>query len=313
MDTTQLPTPILAEFEQFKKTLIRHTQENEGGWDTTVSNLALCRYTTTTEPEGWMYEPSLAIAAQGKKRVIIGQATHCYHPMNMLLTSSDIPTFASVCQASKELPFLAVLLRLDLSLLPELLAENKFQLMKEDHQQQAQQVVHVTAPILQAVTRLINLIDTPEDAPFIAPLIQKEILYYLLRSTEGARQQLLSSQSTSCRQISDALDWIKQHYRQSIKIEDLTMLVGMSTSSFHYHFKNRIGMTPLQYQKWLRLNEARRVMLIETVDAAQAAFIVGYESPSQFSREYHRLFGLSPLKDVQRLKENQSRTVYLDN
>lgn len=313
MDIKQLSTPILAEFEQFKKTLIKHTQGSEGGWDTAVSNLALCRYTKITEPEGWMYGPSLAIAAQGKKRVTIGQATHCYHPMNMLLTSSDIPTFASVCEASEEEPFLAVLIRLDLSLLPELLAENKFQLMEENHQQQAQQVVHVTTPILQAVTRLIKLMDAPEDAPFIAPLIQKEILYYLLRSTQGARQQLLASQSTSCRQISDALDWIKQYYRQTIRIEDLTTLVGMSTSSFHYHFKNRIGMTPLQYQKWLRLNEARRVMLIETADAAEAAFIVGYESPSQFSREYHRLFGLSPLKDVQRLKENQSRTIFLDN
>ncbi|QAV25150.1 hypothetical protein PH4a_18110 [Proteus hauseri] len=115
MDIKQLSTPILAEFEQFKKTLIKHTQGSEGGWDTAVSNLALCRYTKITEPEGWMYEPSLAIAAQGRKRVTIGQATHCYHPMNMLLTSSDIPTFASVCEASEEEPFLAVLIRLDLS------------------------------------------------------------------------------------------------------------------------------------------------------------------------------------------------------
>ncbi|QPB80056.1 AraC family transcriptional regulator [Proteus sp. GOKU] len=312
MDTANLSTPIVLEFEHFKKTLLLYTRDKEGGWDTVVSGLALCRYSSITEPEGWMYEPSLAIAAQGAKQITIGVETNCYRPMNMLLTSSEIPTFAKVCEASKETPFLAILLKLDLSLLPELLTENKFELLQENKEIRAQQVVQATAPILQAVTRLIKLIDTPEDAPFIAPLIQKEILYYLLRSNDGARQQLLASQHPQCRQINHALDWIKQHYRETIRIEDLTMLVGMSTSSFHFHFKNRTGMTPLQYQKWLRLNEARRIMLIEMSDVSEAAFIVGYESPSQFSREYQRLFGLSPLKDIQRLKASGSESVYLD-
>ncbi len=206
MGATHTSTPILKEFEQFKKTLFLHTKEKEGGWDTSVSGLALCHYTTTTESEGWMYEPSLAIAAQGAKQITIGVETNCYRPMNMLLTSSDIPTFAKVCEASKEAPFLAILLKLDLSLLPELLTENKFELLQDKGEHRAQQVVQVTAPILQAVTRLIKLIETPEDAPFIAPLIQKEILYYLLRSVDGARQQLLASQHPQCRQISHALD-----------------------------------------------------------------------------------------------------------
>ncbi len=310
MDTTNLSAPMVLEFEQFKKTLLLYTKDKEGGWDTAVSGLALCRYTSITESEGWMYEPSLAIAAQGAKQITIGLETNCYRPMNMLLTSSEIPTFAKVCEASKETPFLAILLKLNLALLPELLAENKFELLQENNEIRAQQIVQATAPILQAVTRLIKLIDTPEDAPFIAPLIQKEILYYLLRSNDGARQQLLASQHPQCRQISHALDWIKQHYRETIRIEDLTTLVGMSTSSFH--FKNRTGMTPLQYQKWLRLNEARRMMLIEMSDVSEAAFIVGYESPSQFSREYQRLFGLSPLKDIQRLKVSGSEKVSLD-
>lgn len=313
MNTTDLSTPILIEFDEFKKTLLSHTKDKEGGWDTAVSGLALCHYTTTTESEGWMYEPSLAIAAQGAKQITIGLETNCYRPMNMLLTSSDIPTFAKVCEASKEAPFLAILLKLDLSLLPELLAENKFELLQESNQHRAQQVVPATAPILQAVTRLIKLIDTPEDVPFIAPLIQKEILYYLLRSNDGARQQLLASQHPQCRQINHALDWVKLHYRNTIRIEDLTTLVGMSTSSFHFHFKNRTGMTPLQYQKWLRLNEARRIMLIEMADVSEASFRVGYESPSQFSREYHRLFGFAPLKDIQRLKESDTERVSLDN
>lgn len=310
---TSLSLSTLAIFEQFKQTLLIYTKENEGGWDTPVSGLALCRYSSTTESEGWMYEPSLAIAAQGSKQVTIGVNTYCYRPMNMLLTSSDIPTFAKVCEASREKPFLALLLRLDLSLLPELLAENTFQLLQEENRQTAQQIVPVTSSILQAVIRLMRLIDNPDDAPFIAPLIQKEILYYLLKSTEGARQQLLASQSIQCRQINEAIEWIKLHYRHAIRIEDLTNKVGMSNSSFHAHFKDLTGMTPLQYQKWLRLNEARRIMLIEMVDASEAAFQVGYESPSQFSREYHRLFGLPPLKDVQRLTNRQVSSAVLEN
>jgi len=159
-------------------------------------------------------------------------------------------------------------------------------------------------PLLTAFQRLIDLLAEPKDIPILAPIIQREIVYRLLVGDQGARLRQMASAGSQSQQIARAIDWLKSNFTQSLRIEDLATQVNMSTSTFHHHFRALTAMSPLQYQKWLRLNEARRLMLIERLDAATAAFQVGYESPSQFSREYSRLYGAPPLRNITNLRRS---------
>ena len=162
----------------------------------------------------------------------------------------------------------------------------------------------VTLPLLTALHRLIDLLAEPKDIPILAPIIQREIVYRLLVSDQGARLRHMALAGSQSHQLAQAIDWLKSHFTQPLRIENLAMQVNMSASTFHHHFRALTAMSPLQYQKWLRLNEARRLMLIERLDATTAAFQVGYESPSQFSREYNRSFGAPPLRDITNLRTN---------
>ncbi len=161
----------------------------------------------------------------------------------------------------------------------------------------------VTVPLLGAFQRLIDLFTEPKDIPILAPVIQREIIYRLLVGDQGARLRQIASAGSQSHQIAWAIDWLKGNFTQPLRIDDLATQVNMSTSTFHHHFRQLTAMSPLQYQKTLRLNEARRLMLTERLDAANAAFQVGYESPSQFSREYNRLFGAPPLRDITSLRQ----------
>jgi AraC-like DNA-binding protein len=158
-------------------------------------------------------------------------------------------------------------------------------------------------PIVDAFKRLIGLLDEPKDIPILAPIIKREIFYRILIGNQGTRLRQMASAGSPSHQIARAIDWLKDNYTESIRVEDLASHVHMSTSTFHHHFRKMTAMSPLQYQKWLRLNEARRLMLTESLDAGMASFQVGYESPSQFSREYSRLFGDSPLRDITNLRQ----------
>jgi len=161
----------------------------------------------------------------------------------------------------------------------------------------------VTLPLIDAFQRLIDLLAAPKDIPILAPIIQREIYYRLLVGDQGMRLRQMASAGTQSRQVAQAIDWLKNNFTRPLHIDDLATQVNMSTSTFHHHFRALTAMSPLQYQKWLRLNEARRLMLIKQLDAANAAFQVGYESPSQFSREYNRLFGAPPLRDITNLRQ----------
>lgn len=283
-----------------KALLQLHTAERCGGWDTDVPGLALCRWTAPAEAQTWTYEPGIALAVQGAKRITLGDHTYCYRAGDVLLTSVDIPAIAQVCEASEQAPFLALLVSLNLSDLPALLQESGFrQLSSASAVPQA--VCTVTEELLSAVCRLVALLENPDDIPVMAPLIHKEILYYLLKSGQGARLQLMASHNKQCRQISSVLNYLKAHFDQPVSVETLCRHAQMSESSFHRHFRRVTRMSPLQYQKWLRLNEARRLLLVESADASEAAFRVGYESASQFNREYRRLFGLPPGQDKKRV------------
>ena len=161
----------------------------------------------------------------------------------------------------------------------------------------------VTFPLLAAFQRLIDLLDEPKDIPILAPIIRREIFYRLLVGDQGTRLRQMASVGSQSQQISRAIDWLKGNFTRPLRIDDLATQVNMSTSTFHHHFRALTAKSPLQYQKWLRLNEARRLMLTERLDATSAAFQVGYESPSQFSREYSRLFGAPPLRDISSLRQ----------
>ena len=250
-----------------------------------------------------MYEPSVALIVQGSKRVLLGEDTYVYDACRFLVTSLDLPAVGEVTEASAEKPFLALVMKLDQRVLTELMVAGGLRPPRPGPAGPGMAVGQASLSLLQAFQRLVDLLDEPDDIPVVAPLIKREILYRLLISDQGARLWQIASVGSQSHKIARAIDWLKAHASEPLRIEELAASVQMSTSTFHHHFRLLTAMSPLQFQKWLRLNEARRLMLTEHLDASTAAFRVGYESPSQFGREYHRLFGAPPLKDVTTLRQ----------
>jgi AraC-like DNA-binding protein len=270
---------------------------------TAVPGLSLYRREETTQPTSILYEPRICVVAQGAKRVLLGDDTLVYDESHFLMTSVDLPTFVEIIKASPEKPYLGLVLNLDLREISQLMVDSNLPLPHPQQSSRAMATGEVTLPLCTALQRLIDLLDDPKDIPILAPLIKREIFYRLLVGGQGMRLRQMASAGSQSRQIARAIDWLKGNYTQSLHIEDLATQVNMSTSTFHHHFRALTAMSPLQYQKWLRLTEARRLMLVENQDAATAAFQVGYESPSQFSREYSRLFGAPPLRDIATLRQ----------
>ena len=250
-----------------------------------------------------MYEPRICVIAQGAKRVLLGDDTYVYDPHHFLITSVDLPTVVQIIKASREKPFLGLILKLDQREISQLMVDSNLPPPRPQQSSRGMATGEVTLPLLAAFQRLIDLLDEPKDIPILAPIIQREIFYRLLVGDQGTRLRQMASAGSQSQQIARAIDWLKGNFTQPLRIDDLATQVNMSTSTFHHHFRAVTAMSPLQYQKWLRLNEARRLMLAENQDAATAAFQVGYESPSQFSREYGRLFGDSPLRDITSLRK----------
>ncbi len=270
---------------------------------TAIPGLILARRDEPSKPVSIMYEPRICVIAQGAKRVLLGDETYMYDAHHFLITSVDLPTFVQVIKASRENPYLGLVMRLDQREISQLMVDSN---LPPPHPQQSSRGMatgEVTVPLLAAFQRLIDLLDEPKDIPILAPIIQREIFYRLLVSDQGARLRQMAAVGSQSQQIARAIYWLKDNFSRPLRIDDLASQVNMSTSTFHHHFRAVTAMSPLQYQKWLRLNEARRLMLAENQDAAAAAFKVGYESPSQFSREYNRLFGNSPLRDITNLRQ----------
>jgi len=194
-------------------------------------------------------------------------------------------------------------LKLDQREISQLMVDSNLPIPRPQQSSRGMATGEVTLPLLTAFQRLIDLLAEPKDIPILAPIIQREIFYRLLVGDQGARLRQMASSGSQSQQIARAIDWLKDNFTRPLRIDDLATQVNMSTSTFHHHFRALTAMSPLQYQKWLRLTEARRLMLIENQDATTAAFQVGYESPSQFSREYSRLFGASPLRDITYLRQ----------
>ena len=288
--------------EALGKSIARWT-DKDGLLVTAIPALSLARRDAPTEPTSYMYEPSVCVIAQGAKRVLLGDDTYVLDAHHFLITSVDLPTVVQIIKASREKPYLGLILKLDRREISQLMVDSHLPPPRAQQSSRGMAIGEVTLPLLSACQRLIDLLAEPQDIPILAPIIQREIMYRLLVGDQGARLRQIASAGSQSHQIAQAIDWLKSHYTLPLRIDDLAAQVHMSPSTFHHHFRALTAMSPLQYQKWLRLNEARRLMLTERLDAATAAFQVGYESPSQFSREYSRVFGAPPLRDITSLRQ----------
>lgn len=270
---------------------------------TAIPGLSLFQRDAVTPPATYLYEQSICLVAQGVKRVILGGDTYVYDHRHFLITSVDLPVVCEVLSASREQPYLSLLLKIDQHEISQLMADSHLPPPRAQQSSRGMAVGEVTLPLLTAFQRLLDLLDEPADIPILWPIIQREIVYRLLVGDQGPHLRQMALAGSQSRQIAQAIHWLKDNYTKPFRIEELAGRVNMSASTFHHHFRTITAMSPLQYQKWLRLNEARRLMLTDGLDAATAAFHVGYESPSQFSREYSRLFGAPPLRNITTLRE----------
>lgn len=276
----------------------------EDGVSDVLPELTLARSSKITEHLHSVFEPSFCIIAQGSKQVLLGEEVFRYDPGHYLISTVDLPIVSHVAEASKEKPYLSCRLILNPTVVTTVLMEAEIENRKRNLSIKAMDVSSMDADLLDAVVRLIRLLDSPEEAKILAPLIQKEIVFRLLKGEQGTRLSYLLPSNGNTRRISKAVRQLRENISEPLKIENIARELGMSVSGFHHHFKSVTAMSPLQFQKQIRLQEARRLMLGEDLDAASAGFRVGYEDPSYFSRDYKKLFGAPPQRDIAKLRGN---------
>jgi AraC-like DNA-binding protein len=246
--------------------------------------------------------PALCVAAQGAKVIMLGREVVEYDPAHLLVFAVDLPVSSQVVRASRKDPYLGFVMDLDPSRVAQLAATVFPRGVPKTPDARGLYVGSANDAIIDAVTRLLELMANPEDADLLGPLVVDEILIRLLRTSIGSRVAQIGQPKSGVRRIAEAVSWIRKHFAQPVTVEEMAASVHMTTSSFHQRFKAVTSLSPLQYQKVLRLHEARRLMLFQKMDASEACRRVGYLSPSQFSREYARFFGSAPMKDIGRLR-----------
>jgi AraC-like DNA-binding protein len=289
----------MSDLKELAATIARYA-EKDGVHETAVPRLSIVRFSKPSEPVHGVHKAAICLVAQGRKQLIVGNEVFHYEPSQQLLVSVDLPLIGQVIEASEDEPYLSMKLELDFNICTETLlkmppapAETDFGL-----------AISKTSPeLFDAMVRLLKLHETPEDVAELAPLIEREILYRLLKSEQAGFIRRMFEPQHRHRHVGRAISWIQENYTRAFAIEEVAALSGMSPSSLHQHFRDATAMSPLQYQKQLRLQEARRLILTRSLDAATAGHSVGYESPSQFSREYKRLFGAPPQRDIERLRQ----------
>lgn len=270
-------------------------------YDAEIKGISLHRWDQPTEPTSYMLAPSICLIGQGRKRLFLGDEAFIYDSEQFLITSLELPVISQILEASEDAPYLGITMELDLHIISQLMVENQAILSPRPADNRGVAVGTLSPALLGAFERLLLLLDTPADIPALAPLIEREIYYRLLQSEQGARLRGIVSSGNHSHQIAQAINWLKDNFSKPIKVEEMADYAGLSVSAFHSHFRAMTAMSPLQFQKKIRLSEARRLMLAENLDASKAAYEVGYESPSQFSREYRRMFGAPPMKDIRML------------
>jgi len=284
--------------------LIECFSKQDGVHPTTIPSLFLIRESISTEPISRVNEPSFCMILQGEKEVLLGEERFLYGPGNYIVASVDLPVTGQVIKASAESPYLAFKLEFTCSQVLEVLNETGINTCQGKNAKRAMYVSKIEPSLLDAVVRLASLLETPKHIPVLAPLFKKEILYWILQSPHGEALEQMALEGSNAFRIREVINHIINNYEESFRIEELAEIANMSVSSLHRHFKDVTAMSPIQFQKQLRLQEARRLLLAESTDVADVAFRVGYESQSQFSREYSRMFGFPPRVDINRMREH---------
>ncbi|MEH1888489.1 MAG: AraC family transcriptional regulator [Nostoc sp.] len=252
--------------------------------------------------------PAFCVIAQGSKEVLLGSDRYQYDPMHYLLATVELPIVSQILEASKEQPYLSLRLDLDPTLVGSVMVEAGYPSSRSRADVKAIDVSPLDANLLDTVVRLVRLLDSPAEAHVLAPLIKREIIYRLLMGEQGNRLRHIAVLGGYTYYIARAVERLRKDFNEPLRIESIARELGMSVSGFHHHFKSVTAMSPLQFQKQLRLQEARRLMLGENLDASSAAYRVGYDDASHFNREYKRLFGAPPMRDVERLREAARET-----
>jgi AraC-like DNA-binding protein len=266
------------------------------------AGLTLYQNTVPTAPNPCTYEPSLLVIPQGRKRVDLSKESLVFGETTFLLTSIELPIVSRVCSASPERPYLAFFLKLDMGMVRDVLHSEEVSIPAPPAGTRGMALGEATVELLAPCCRMVQLLDTPQDVPFFGKLLQREIVYRLLQGPQGDRLRSIATLVDQNHRTAKAVNWLSENYEKTLNVDDLASISGMSRSTLHQRFRSLTAMSPLQFQKQLRLHAARQKMLTEELDAASAAFEVGYESPSQFNREYKRFFGQPPMRDIQALR-----------
>jgi AraC-like DNA-binding protein len=281
---------------------IERFAQSDGDYATAVPSLSFHRRRATTEPLHCVYGLGVGVIAQGSKQVMLGDEVIDYTPGQSMLTTIDSPVVAHVTRANQREPFLGLFLTLDSHLITQLASEMELPRRQRERTYRSISVETLDAPLVDALVRLVELLEEPALVPSLASLIQQEITIRLLAGPHGEQLRDLVAAGSPSQQIAKAVTWLKRNFKEPVQVDELATRAHMSPSTFRQHFRVITGTSPLQFQKQLRLQEARQLMLNQNVDASNASGLVGYESPSQFSREYSRLFGEPPQRDVRRMR-----------
>jgi AraC-like DNA-binding protein len=279
--------------------------QSPGEHSTAVPGLVLYRRTTPTACYRATYEPSLTVFVQGRKRINLGGREYLCDESSFLLSSIDVPAQSQIVEASEQVPLLSMYLRLDMPTVREVLSREDLPESESSVQYGGLAVGETTAGLLGACARLIELLETPEDIPFLSHLIQREIVYRIVRTPQGERLRAIATAGDLSHRTARAIAWLRANYAKPLHMENLASIARMGVSTLHHQFRALTAMSPLQYQKQLRLQMARQCMLMDGMDATSAAYEVGYESVSQFSREYSRFFGQPPMRDIKALRDGK--------
>lgn len=281
--------------------LVARVAPNEGVYRSAIPSLAVIRANSPSIPTPSLYDPSLCIVVQGRKRAMLGDEVYLYDALNYLAVSVTLPAIGHVLEATPEKPYLCLRLELDARMIGELLLQVGRSIVPPSTDR-GLYVARTSPQLLDAVLRMTRLLEQPRDAAILAPLVLREIHYRVLTGELGHRLRELCVVDSQVNRVARAIDLLRERFTESLRIQDLAAAAHMSESSLHHRFKAVTAMSPMQFQKQLRLHEARRLMLTEGLEAAAAAHRVGYESPSQFSREYRRLFGAPPRREIETVR-----------